>query len=71
VWHKESKKMNVTKEQKAKALEIAKAQKVKAVWVNEKGEYFTSEDLASLSVKGKKDKYQEISTKVAAETANK
>jgi 23S rRNA pseudoU1915 N3-methylase RlmH len=61
--------MNVTKEQKAMAIEIAKAQKVKSVWINEKGEYFTSEDLASLSVKGKKDKYQEISTKVAADNS--
>jgi hypothetical protein len=54
--------MQVTKEQKAKAAEIAKAQKIKAVWVNEKGEFFTAEDLASLSVDGKKEKFAKIDT---------
>ena len=45
-----------TKEQKAKAKELLKGAKGK-IFVNVKGEFFTTENLASLSVKNKKDDY--------------
>ncbi|MDR0829648.1 MAG: hypothetical protein LBN95_06015 [Prevotellaceae bacterium] len=55
--------MTATKEQKEKALEIAKKQKINAVWVNEKGEFFTTENYAMLSVGNKKDKVAKIENK--------
>jgi hypothetical protein len=45
-----------TNEQKAKAKEILGKSKGK-IFVNEDGEFFTSENLAALSVENKKDKY--------------
>jgi hypothetical protein len=55
--------MTVTKEQKDKALEIAKKQKLEAVWVNAKGEFFTTENYAMLSVGNKKDKIAKVTAK--------
>jgi hypothetical protein len=62
--------MQVTKVQKQKAAEIAKAQKITTVWVNASGEFFTTDNLASLSVAGEKDKYAKIdlNAKVEVET---
>lgn len=52
--------MEVSKELKEKALSVAKTQKLEAVWVNNKNEIFTSENLASLSVKGKKEDFAKV-----------
>lgn len=52
--------MQVTKEQKKQAIAHAKAHKVKRMWMNDKGEFFTTENYASLSVGGKKDKFTEV-----------
>lgn len=49
--------MNATAEQIEKGKKIAKELKVNTLYLNEKGEYFTSLNLASLSVKGDKKKY--------------
>lgn len=49
--------MKITDEQKAKAQELAEKLKVGWLYVNDKGEYFTSENLAQLSVGGDKKKY--------------
>ena len=61
--------MQVTKEQKTKAAELAKKHKVSVLWVNKKGEFFTTENSASLSVNGKKDDFAKINitAKVAAD----
>lgn len=48
--------MQVTREQKEKGKEISGKSKC-TVYVNESGEFFTSQNLASLSVNGNKEKY--------------
>jgi hypothetical protein len=52
--------MQATKAIKEKAVEIAEKQKLDAIWVNKGGEFFTSENLASLSVKGKKEDFTKV-----------
>jgi hypothetical protein len=52
--------MQVTKVMKEKTVEIAKEQKANVLWVNKSGEFFTTENMASLSVKGKKEEYAKI-----------
>jgi hypothetical protein len=52
--------MNVTKEIKEKAAKIAGEHGLSEMWVNKGGEFFTSENQASLSVKGEKEKYAKI-----------
>lgn len=52
--------MKITDEQRAKAQELAEKLKVSKLYVNDKGEYFTSENLAQLSVEGNKKKYQKL-----------
>ncbi|MBD8348583.1 hypothetical protein [Dysgonomonas sp. HGC4] len=49
--------MTATAEQIEKGKEIAKDLKVKKLYLNDKGEFFTSQNLASLSVKADKKKY--------------
>lgn len=52
--------MQVTKVIKEKAAEVANAQKASVLWVNKNGEFFTTENMAALSVKGKKEEYAQI-----------
>ena len=52
--------MNITIEQKIKAAEIAKKFKVKAVFVNNKGEFFTAETYAKNSVNSNPDAYKKV-----------
>lgn len=61
--------MKATKEQIEKGKELAEKLKTDILFINEAGEYFTSENLAQLSVKGDKKKYQrlEYSTSPVAE----
>ncbi len=48
--------MTVTKEQKEKAQKILGKSKG-VIYVNNKGEFFTTENLAAVSVENKKDNY--------------
>ena len=52
--------MQVTKEHREKAAELAAKNKVNTLYVNKKGEFFTSENLASISVNGKNNNYAKI-----------
>ena len=52
--------MKATKEQIEKGKGIAIKLKTDTLFINEKGEYFTSENRAQLSVKGDKQKYQKL-----------
>jgi hypothetical protein len=52
--------MNATNEQIEKGKELAEKLKVTVLYINDKGEYFTSDNLAQLSVKGDKKKYQKL-----------
>lgn len=52
--------MNITDEQKEKAQELAEKLKVSVLYINDKGEYFTNENLVQLSVDGDKKKYQKL-----------
>jgi hypothetical protein len=63
--------MNVTKEIREKAAKTAKEHGLSEIWMNKGGEFFTSENLASLSVKGKKEEYAQIdvTVKVSVEKA--
>lgn len=46
--------MKITDEQKTKGIEIATGLKITVLYINDKGEFFTSENLAQLSVAGDK-----------------
>jgi hypothetical protein len=52
--------MKATKKQIEKGKGIAKQLKTDVLFINEKGEYFTDENRAQLSVKGDKKKYQKL-----------
>lgn len=52
--------MKITDEQRTKGQELAKQMRTDVLYVNETGEYFTSENLAQLSVAGDKKKYQKL-----------
>jgi hypothetical protein len=53
--------MKVTKKHKEEAAKIyASNTSINALWVNKNGEFFTTNNLASLSVKGKKSDYAPI-----------
>lgn len=52
--------MNITKELREKSQSVIKELDLKEVFVNEKGEFFSQENLAGLSVKGDKKKYEKI-----------
>ena len=52
--------MNITNEQRAEAQKTAEKLKVATLYVNDKGEYFTSENLAQLSVASDKKRYQKL-----------
>ena len=52
--------MKVTNEQIEKGKGIAVRLKTNVLYVNESGEYFSRENLAQLSVKGDKKKYQKL-----------
>jgi len=52
--------MKATKKQIEKGKSLAKSLKIDIVYVNDKGEYFTNENLAQLSVKGDKQRYQAL-----------
>lgn len=59
--------MKITEEIRNKGQELASKMKVNSLYVNDKGEFFTTQNLASLSVDGKKDRYQEINFAVTEE----
>ena len=52
--------MKATKKQIEKGGALAKQLKTVILFINENGEFFTSENLAQLSVKGDKKKYQKL-----------
>jgi hypothetical protein len=52
--------MKVSKAIKEKAIEVARANGLRELWVNDKGEFFSNENFASLSVEGNRDRYAEI-----------
>lgn len=58
--------MKATKNQIEKGREQAERLKVTILYINNKGEYFTSENLAQLSVKGDKKKYQKLDYSTSA-----
>lgn len=53
--------MNITQKQHDKAQSLMIELKTDEIFINEGGEFFTSENLASLSVKGDKKKFTKIS----------
>jgi hypothetical protein len=57
--------MKITKDKLKEAQDIAKKYGYKQMFVNNKGELFTSENLASVSVDHDKDKYTEVPLNVA------
>lgn len=59
--------MKITDEQKTKGIEIATGLKITVLYINDKGEFFTSENLAQLSVAGDKKKYQKLDFALAVE----
>jgi hypothetical protein len=61
--------IQLSKEQKKKAAEIARKHKVDTVFVNDKNEYFTQQNLVELSVNGDKEKYGSLSLKSYSEPA--
>lgn len=63
--------MKATNEQIEKGKGIAKQLKTDTLFINDKGEYFTDENRAQLSVKGDKKKYQKLdySTSFTADDA--
>ena len=52
--------LNISEKKKQEAEKIAKKLNVKTLFVNNKNEFFTSENLASVSVDNDKDKYGKI-----------
>lgn len=52
--------MKVAQQQIKKGKELTEKLKTAILYINDKGEYFTSENLAQLSVKGDKKKYQKL-----------
>lgn len=52
--------MNLTQKQEEKAQGIIKELKLKELFINENGEFFTTENLAKLSVNGDSKKFQKI-----------
>lgn len=52
--------MQVTKAIKEKAAAVAKQHKLTEIYVNNKGEFFSAENAASISVNGKKEDFARI-----------
>lgn len=52
--------MKISEETKQRGEELASDLKVGVLYVNDKNEFFTSENLAALSVSGNKTKYQKL-----------
>ena len=52
--------LKITSETKKRAQEVAEKNGLNVVFVNDKGEFFSNENFASLSVKGDKSKYAKI-----------
>ncbi len=63
--------MKISKDKLKEAQDIAKKYGFKQMYVNEGGEFFTSENLASGSVNGNKDKYAEVPLNVATVSEKK
>lgn len=63
--------MKANQEQIEKGKGVAKQLKTDILFINESGEFFTNENLAQLSVKGNKEKYQKLdySTSFTADNA--
>jgi hypothetical protein len=55
--------MNITQKQEDKAQKIIKELDLKELFINESGEFFTTENLAKLSVSGDSKKFQKIEKK--------
>ncbi len=52
--------LKITDKTRQKGLKIAQKNNLNVVYVNDKGEFFSTENLAALSVKGDKEKYTKI-----------
>jgi hypothetical protein len=52
--------MNISKEKKAEALKIKAAHGYKEIYVNNKGEFFSMENYASMSVDGDRKRYMKV-----------
>lgn len=63
--------LQITKEQKEKANEIGRKHNVEKVFVNDKGEFFTVENYAKLSVNGDKDKIAVVVVSASTSDDNK
>lgn len=63
--------LKITDKQKKEALEIGRKHKAAAIYVNDKGEYFSDENLCKTSVGGDKELYGkvEITSEVKETTA--
>lgn len=64
--------LKITKEQNQKGVEIGRKLGQSKMWINEKGEYFTNESFANLSVNSDKNKIAmiEVSAEVVTEKTN-
>lgn len=61
--------LTVTKEQKEKAIELGRKHNVDTMFVNDKGEFFTNENYAKLSVNSDKEKLAKVSITAQVEKA--
>lgn len=52
--------MKISDEKRKEGEEHAKALKTNVIYINDKGEFFSTENLAQLSVDGNKKKYQKL-----------
>lgn len=59
--------MKITNEIKKQAAEVAEKNRLNVVFVNERGEFFSSENFAALSVKGDKAKYAKIEVDIVSD----
>ena len=62
--------MKITNEIKKQAAEVAEKNRLNVVFVNERGEFFSSENFVALSVKGDKAKYAKIEVDIVSDDEN-
>jgi hypothetical protein len=60
--------MNITESQRKQARELAAKHGYKELYLNDKGELFTSQNHASMSVNNDKEKYQKLSIGIEVNT---
>lgn len=59
--------MKITNEIKKRAQEVAEKSGLSVIFVNDKGEFFSNENFAALSVKSDKSKYAKIKVSAASD----